>query len=229
MPGDYFGGHLPYPPCVVGGCLDDGRGCPVVPGVKQAACRPYPGPVACLPARVAAENGLGGRPAQCEDERVVHVAAALEQIDAAGYDGGLSASVALSRDALARRQPPDGRHGFQCPRAAGAAGPPAGGVAWWLGWSCRADAEGGQGAGGVPGMVAGGGGDVVVTGHFHDRDGQVAQGGHDLGAVCGADLGGVLAVGDVADVVQGFDVPVAADPRLRPAGLAWVTVRLVIP
>jgi len=31
----------------------------------------------------------------------------------------------------------------------------------------------------------------------------VAQGGHDLGAIAGADLGGVLAVGGVADVLQG--------------------------
>jgi hypothetical protein len=61
-------------------------------------------------------------------------------------------------------------------------------------------------------VVAGGSGDVGVPGHLHDSDGQVAQGGHDLGAVAGTDLGGVLAVGDVADVVQGFDAPVAADP-----------------
>jgi hypothetical protein len=75
-----------------------------------------------------------------------------------------------------------------------------------------AESEGGQGPGGVPGVVPGGGCDVGVAGHFHDPDGEVAQGGHDLGAVSGADLGGVLAVGHVADVVQGFDAPVAADP-----------------
>jgi hypothetical protein len=33
------------------------------------------------------------------------------------------------------------------------------------------------------------------------------QGGHDLGTVAGADLGGVFAVGEVADVVEGFDAP----------------------
>jgi hypothetical protein len=36
----------------------------------------------------------------------------------------------------------------------------------------------------------------------------------------------VLAVGDVADVVQGFDVPVAADPGASWAGLAWLAVKL---
>jgi hypothetical protein len=43
------------------------------------------------------------------------------------------------------------------------------------------------------------------------------------GAVAGADLGVVLAVGDVADVVRGFGVPAAADPsgELGGAGLAW--------
>jgi hypothetical protein len=43
-------------------------------------------------------------------------------------------------------------------------------------------------------------------------DGEVTEGGHDGGAGAGADLGGVLAVGDVAYVVEGFDLPVAADP-----------------
>jgi hypothetical protein len=45
-----------------------------------------------------------------------------------------------------------------------------------------------------------------------NADGQVSEGGHGLGAVAGPDLGGVFGVGDVADVVQGFDLPVAADP-----------------
>jgi hypothetical protein len=47
---------------------------------------------------------------------------------------------------------------------------------------------------------------------LEDADGQVSEGGHGLGAVAGPDLGGVFGVGDVADVVQGFDLPVAADP-----------------
>ncbi len=57
-----------------------------------------------------------------------------------------------------------------------------------------------------------GGGDAGVPGRFHDADGQVAQGGHGLGSAAGADLGGVFAVADVAEVVQGLDLPVAADP-----------------
>src|SRR5262249_48476624 len=78
--------------------------------------------------------------------------------------------------------------------------------------SCWAEAEGGQGPGGVAGVVAAGGGDAGVSLWLEDSDCQVAQGGHDLGAVAGADLGGVFAVGDVADVVEGFDAPVAAHP-----------------
>ena len=57
-----------------------------------------------------------------------------------------------------------------------------------------------------------GGGDAGVPGRFQDADGQVAQGGHGLGSAAGADLGGVFAVADVAEVVQGLDLPVAADP-----------------
>jgi hypothetical protein len=74
------------------------------------------------------------------------------------------------------------------------------------------ESEGGQGPGGVPGVVPGGGSNVMVASHFDDSDGEVAQADHDLGPVSGADLGGVFAVGDVADVVQGFDGPVTADP-----------------
>src|SRR5216683_3279487 len=39
-----------------------------------------------------------------------------------------------------------------------------------------------------------------------------ARFGHDLGAIARADLGGVLAVSGVADVVQGLDAPVTAHP-----------------
>jgi len=45
------------------------------------------------------------------------------------------------------------------------------------------DSEGGHGPGGVAGVVADGGGDVAVAGHLHDRDGELTQGGHDLGDV----------------------------------------------
>jgi hypothetical protein len=37
-------------------------------------------------------------------------------------------------------------------------------------------------------VVPGGGCDVAVASHLHDPDRQVAQGGHGLGAVSGADL-----------------------------------------
>ena len=66
-----------------------------------------------------------------------------------------------------------------------------------------------------------------MAGGLEDGDAQVAEGSHDLGAVAGADLGGVLAVGDVADVVEGFDAPVAADPSGELGGSAWLAARLV--
>jgi hypothetical protein len=42
-----------------------------------------------------------------------------------------------------------------------------------------------------------------MSGHFQDPDAKVAQGGHDLGSAASADLGGVFAVADVTDVLQG--------------------------
>ncbi|MFE4054430.1 hypothetical protein [Streptomyces sp. YIM B13518] len=46
-----------------------------------------------------------------------------------------------------------------------------------------------------------------------DADGEVAQAGHDVGQVAGADVRGVLVEGAVADVVElVLDAPVAADP-----------------
>jgi len=64
---------------------------------------------------------------------------------------------------------------------------------------------------GLAGVVAQGGGDAGVAGQPQDGDGQVAQAGHDAGAVAGADLGAVLVVGDVTDPVQPvLDSPVAA-------------------
>src|SRR5215472_11539918 len=71
--------------------------------------------------------------------------------------------------------------------------------------SCRGEPEGGQRPGGVAGMVAAGGGNLMVTAEFQDADAKVAQGGHDLGAVAGAGLGDVFAKRNVADVVQGLD------------------------
>jgi hypothetical protein len=49
--------------------------------------------------------------------------------------------------------------------------------------------------------VVAGGGDAVIASEFQDADTKVAQGGHDLGAVAGADLAVVLAVADIADVL----------------------------
>ena len=58
-----------------------------------------------------------------------------------------------------------------------------------------------------------GGGDVGGAGEAVQADRQVAQGGHDLWAGAGADLGEVFGEGDVADRVQGvLDLPVPADP-----------------
>jgi hypothetical protein len=69
------------------------------------------------------------------------------------------------------------------------------------------DAEEGQGSGGVAGVAAQGGGDVASAVEAQDRDGEVAQAGHGPGGGVGADLGGVLGVGGVADVVQRLDAP----------------------
>ena len=91
--------------------------------------------------------------------------------------------------------------------------------------SSGAESEGGQGACGVPGVAAAAGvGDVASAGELEDSYRQVAQGGHDLGSGAGADLGGVLSVADVADVVEHLDVPVTADPfrELGGCGLAGV-------
>src|SRR5829696_3176175 len=75
-----------------------------------------------------------------------------------------------------------------------------------------ADAEEGEGAGGVTGVVAQGGGDVASAVEAQDRDGEVAQAGHGPRGGAGADLGGILGKGDIADVVQRLDAPVPSDP-----------------
>ena len=43
-------------------------------------------------------------------------------------------------------------------------------------------------------------------------DGKVAQAGHGTRGGAGADLGGILGEGDIAEVVQRLDAPVAPDP-----------------
>src|SRR5215216_2287573 len=72
------------------------------------------------------------------------------------------------------------------------------------------DAEQGQDSGGVAGVAAQGGGDVAVAAGAQDADGEVAQAGHGPWRGAGAELVGVLGEGDVADVVQRLDAPVAA-------------------
>jgi hypothetical protein len=59
---------------------------------------------------------------------------------------------------------------------------------------------------------------------FRVPDGEVPECGHDLGSVAGPGLGGVFAVGDVADVVQGFDAPGAAYPSGELGGSVWGAV-----
>jgi hypothetical protein len=49
-----------------------------------------------------------------------------------------------------------------------------------------------------------------------------SEGGHDLGAAAGPDLAGVFTVGDIADVVEGFDARVTAYPSGELAGVAWL-------
>jgi hypothetical protein len=63
------------------------------------------------------------------------------------------------------------------------------------------DLEGGERSAWVAGVVAEGGGEVDRPGSAEHADGEVAQAGHDLRGGAGAELGGVLGEGDIADVV----------------------------
>jgi hypothetical protein len=80
----------------------------------------------------------------------------------------------------------------------------------------------------VAGVAAQRGGDVAVTVPPQDADGEVAQAGHGPWGVAGADLGGVLGKGGVAEVVQRLDAPVTRIQSARRAGWAWAAVRLVM-
>jgi hypothetical protein len=68
--------------------------------------------------------------------------------------------------------------------------------------SSEGDPEGGQGSAWVTGVLAEGGSEVDRPGAAERADGEVAQARHDLRASPGAQLGGVLGEGHVADVVQ---------------------------
>ena len=57
------------------------------------------------------------------------------------------------------------------------------------------DAEGGEGSGGVAGVLSEGSGEVDRPGAAEHADDGVAQAGHDVGAGAGANLGGVLGEG----------------------------------
>ena len=87
------------------------------------------------------------------------------------------------------------------------------------------DPEGGQGPGGVAGVVAEGGGEVDRSGAAQHADGQVAQAGHDLRGGPGSDLGVVLGEGGVADIVQAvLDRPVPAEVVGESGGACLRTV-----
>ena len=79
-------------------------------------------------------------------------------------------------------------------------------------------AQQGQESGGVAGVAAQRGGDVVAAVEAQDADGEVAQAGHGPWGGAGADLAGVLGEGGVADVVQRLDAPVTRIQSARRAG-----------
>ena len=68
------------------------------------------------------------------------------------------------------------------------------------------DPEGGQGPGRVAGVVSQGGGEVDRPSAGQRADGPVAQAGHDVWGGAGAQPGGVLGEGHVADPVQPFSI-----------------------
>lgn len=68
-----------------------------------------------------------------------------------------------------------------------------------------------QGQAGTGGEVAQGAGDVGGPTQAQQADDEIAQAGHDAGAVAGADLRAIFIKGDIADPVGAvFDTPVAA-------------------
>jgi hypothetical protein len=68
--------------------------------------------------------------------------------------------------------------------------------------SCEDDPEGGQGSGGVAGVVTEGSSQVDRPGAAEHTNDEVAQARHRVWAATGPKLGSVLGEGDIADVVQ---------------------------
>jgi hypothetical protein len=66
--------------------------------------------------------------------------------------------------------------------------------------------------------MAQGGSDVAVAVGAQDADGEVAQTGHGAWCSAGADLGGVLGEGDIAEVMHRLDGPVPPDEIGQPGG-----------
>jgi hypothetical protein len=91
-------------------------------------------------------------------------------------------------------------------------------------WAC--DAKQWQDSGGVAGVAAQRDGDVAVARTRTMPMARLCRLGTALGNA-GADLQGVLGEGDIAEVVQRLDAPVAPDPGGQAGGLAWAAVRLV--
>ena len=80
-----------------------------------------------------------------------------------------------------------------------------------------------RGIGRVTGVVTEGSSEVDRPGAAEHTNDEVAQGRHDMRAAAAADLGGVLGIGDIADVVQRLDGPVAAQ-QIGEAGGAGLDV-----
>ena len=106
MTGDHLGGHLSHAPRLVDSRPDYGRRRPLLPGVEQAPCSPYPEPVGPY---VSVKHVLGCGPAEGQEQSIVRFSS-FEQIDTARNDGTRPPSCTLSFDALARSHSPDACH-----------------------------------------------------------------------------------------------------------------------
>jgi len=79
------------------------------------------------------------------------------------------------------------------------------------------DADEAQGPSDLPSTPTQPGGDVGAPGETQQRDGEVAEGGHDVRPRAGAHLRAIFVEGHVADPVEAiFDPPVATVERQQP-------------